>query len=248
MADLVEGLRTEVFHDATIEISSSVWKSIELGPGDGLSFRRIGGVVPGRPYWSIFSLDSTIAGNPDELSPAIFLRSREMTLPCSSISADSSDNVTEQIMRARVVKLLTLGTAELEHPTTESFRTEIGVQIDLLITEIGDSFRPLMLRMKGQLIDMRCHLRSLPPPPLLGGGIRRSDGYGHTHGHTHGHFTTTLTPPQLARFTSITGVLSSQRGVTRYGDDDNPDQTFSSPAQRNASSQISQQFSSADPS
>ena len=254
-ADLIQGLRTEVFHDAVVEISSPIWKSIELGPGDGSPFRRIGGVVPGRPYWSIFSLDSTIAGNPDELSPAIFLRSREMTLPCSSVSvaasvSDSafSDDVTEQIMRARVVKLLTLGTAELEHPTTESFRTEIGVQIDLLITEIGDSFRPLMLRMKGQLIDMRCHLRSLPPPPSphpTGGGIRRSDG--HTHGHTTTGLTT-LSPPQLARFASITGVLSGQRGITRYLDSDDPDQTFSSPAQRTASSQISQQYSNADPS
>ena len=234
-ADLIQGLRTEVFHDAVVEISSPVWKSMELGPGDGRPFRRIGGVVPGRPYWSIFRLDSTT----DEGTPAIFLRSREMTLPCSSVSAaasDSSDDVTEQIMRARVVKLLTVGTAELESPTTESFRTEIGVQIDLLVTEIGDSFRPLMLRMKGQLIDMRCHLRSLPPPPPLGGGIRRSDPH-----------STILTPPQLARFASITGVLSGQRGVTRYLDSDDPDQTFSSPAQRTASSQISQQYSSADP-
>ena len=239
-ADLIEGLRTEVFHDAVVEISSSVWKSIELGPGDGRSFRRIGGVVPGRPYWSIFSLDSTAVTNPDEGSPAIFLRSREMTLPCSSASvSDSSDDVTEQIMRARVVKLLTGGTAELEHPTTEAARTEIGGQIDHLITEIGDSFRPLMLRMKGQLIDMRCHLRSLPPPPPpSNGGIRRSDGHGQT----------TLSPPQLARFASITGVLSGQRGVTRYLDSDDPDQTFSSPAQRTASSQISQQYSNADPS
>jgi len=233
-ADLIEGLRTEVFHDAVVEISIPVWKSIELGPGDGLSFRRIGGVVPGRPYWSIFRLDSAT----DDTSPAIFLRSREMTLPCSSVSASSasasSDDVTEQIMRARVVKLLTIGTAELEHPTTESFRTEIGSQIDLLVTEIGDSLRPLMLRMKGQLIDMRCHLRSLPPPPR--GGIRRSNGH-----------TSTLSPPQLARFTSVTGVLSGQRGVTRYLDTDDPDQTFSSPAQRTASSQISQQYSNADP-
>jgi hypothetical protein len=240
-ADLIEGLRTEVFHDAMVEVAGTGWKSIELGPGDGRPFRRIGGIVPGRPYWSIFCLDSTVAGNPDELSPAIFLRSREMTLPCSSISGATAtaevDEVTEQIMRARVVKLLTLGTAELEHPTTESFRTEIGTQIDLLVTEIGDSLRPLMLRMKGQLIDMRCHLRSLPPPPS--GGIRRSDG--HTNGQT------ILSPPQLARFTSITGVLSGQRGVTRYLDSDDPDQTFSSPAQRTASSQISQQFTSADP-
>jgi hypothetical protein len=232
-ADLIEGLRTEVFHDAVVEIASSAWKSIELGPGDGRPFRRIGGVVPGRPYWSIFRLDSAT----DDTSPAIFLRSREMTLPCSSGSAAAfSDDVTEQIMRARVVKLLTLGTAELEYPTTESFRTEIGIQIDLLVTEIGDSFRPLMLRMKGQLIDMRCHLRSLPPPHPAGGGIRRSNGH-----------TSTLSPPQLARFASITGVLSGQRGVTRYLDSDDPDQTFSSPAQRTASSQISQQYSSADP-
>ena len=230
-ADLIQGLRTEVFHDAVVEISSPVWKSIELGPGEGRPFRHIGGVVPGRPYWSIFRLDSAT----DEGTPAIFLRSREMTLPCSTAPSDV-DEVIEQIMRARVVRLLTNGTAELESPTTVATRAEIGAQIDLLVTEIGDSFRPLMLRMKGQLIDMRCHLRSLPPPPSQG-GIRRSDSH-----------TTILTPPQLARFASITSVLSSQRGVTRYNDVDDPDQTFSSPAQRTASSQISQQYSSADPS
>ena len=237
-ADLIQGLRTEVFHDAVVEISSPVWKSIELGPGDGRSFRRIGGIVPGRPYWSIFCLDPTAVTDPDEGSPAVFLRSREMTLLCSAPSSAPSDvdEVAEQIMRARVVKLLTTGTAELEQPTTEAVRTGIGAQIDALVTEIGDSFRPLMLRMKGQLIDMRCHLRSLPPPPPLGGGIRRSDPH-----------STILTPPQLARFTSITGVLSGQRGVTRYLDSDDPDQTFSSPAQRTASSQISQQYSNADP-
>lgn len=241
MADLLQGLRTEVFHDAVVEFSGLSWKSIELGPGEGRPFRRIGGIVPGRPYWSIFCIDPTAVTDPDE-TPAIFLRSRELSLPCPSVTAPSEvDEVVEQIMRARVVKLLTTGTAELEQPTTEAARTGIGAQIDALITEIGDSFRPLMLRMKGQLIDMRCHLRSLPPPPVHpSGGIRRSDG--HTHGHG-----TTLTPPQLARFTSITGVLSGQRGVTRYLDSDDPDQTFSSPAQRNASSQITQQFSSADP-
>ena len=44
-ADLIQGLRTEVFHDAVVEISSPVWKSIELGPGEGRPFRHIGGVV-----------------------------------------------------------------------------------------------------------------------------------------------------------------------------------------------------------
>jgi hypothetical protein len=110
----------------------------------------------------------------------------------------------------------------LQHPVA------VEAQIQWLLDEMSDSIRPFMLRMKGQLIDMRCALRNLPPPPVSRDPVYRSGD---------------VTSPLLARFTSVTGVLSSQRGVTRYHDNEDPDQTFSSPGQRSASHAVSATFS-----
>jgi hypothetical protein len=119
----------------------------------------------------------------------------------------------------------------MDSPTALRDPAAMEAQIQSLLDEMADSIRPLMLRMKGQLIDMRCALRDLPPPPALG-AVSRS----------YGDFTC-VAPPALARFTSVTGVLSSQRGVTRYHDGEDPDQTFSSPGQRSVSHQVSEIYS-----
>jgi hypothetical protein len=229
MADLLEGLRTEVLHDAWIRVEGIGATSIELNGSGGA--RRIGGVVPGRPYWSVFQIDGGIEGatvtlTSTEESETLMIISRE----------DDSGDAQEQIFRARTAAVLSLGIIEMDSP--EALRTPVAVeaQIQWLLDEMSDSIRPLMLRMKGQLIDMRCALRNLPPPPpsVSRGPVYRSGD-------------TTVTSPLLARFTSVTGVLSSQRGVTRYHDGEDPDQTFSSPGQRSASHAVSATFSHDDP-
>ena len=217
MADLLEGLRTEVLHDACIRVDEAT--SIELNGAGGV--RRIGGIVPGRPYWSIFKIDS-IEG------ATVTLTSTEETVTTTVIGRDDeSGDAQEQIFRARTAAILSLGIIELDSPGALRNPAAVESQIQWLLDEMSDSIRPLMLRMKGQLIDMRCALRDLPPPPL-GAPIDRS--YGDA---------TMMPPPALARFTSVTGVLSSQRGVTRYHDGEDPDQTFSSPGQRSVSQQVS---------
>lgn len=229
MADLLQGLRSEVLHEAVLTVEGTT--CIELN-GAG-PVRRIGGVVPGRPYWSVFQ---------GPHGPAtITLNSVEQTIVVPAmmedVTGDALDMVKEQITRARVVSLLAQGTAVLE--TGSRLGGVLDVQIQGLLDEIGESTRPLLLRMKGQLIDMRCYLRALPPPPVAGEPVGRSDAWGPP-------------PPSasasiMARMTSVTGVLSSQRGVTSYHAGDDPDQTFSSPAQRSASHQVSAHYSGADP-
>ena len=217
MADLLEGLRTEVLHDAVIRVDEAT--SIELNGAGGV--RRIGGIVPGRPYWSIFKIDSIEGAR-------VTLTSTEETVTITVIGRDDeSGDAQEQIFRARTAAILSLGIIELDSPGALRTPAAVEAQIQWLLDEMSDSIRPLMLRMKGQLIDMRCALRDLPPPPSRE-SIDRS--YGDA---------TMMPPPALARFTSVTGVLSSQRGVTRYHDDEDPDQTFSSPGQRSVSQQVS---------
>ena len=233
MADLLEGLRSEVLHDACLRVSGDglTANSIELnGSGER---RRIGGIVPGRPYWSVFKMDSGVEG------ATITLTSAEETETITLFgSEDGSGEAQEQIFRARVAAILSLGIIELDSPGGLRDPAAIESQIQVLLDEMDLLIRPLMLRMKGQLIDMRCALRDLPPPPAAaadGGPVYRSFGG------------VTMTPPPLpqalARFTSVTGVLSSQRGVTRYHDGEDPDQTFSSPNQRSASQQVSANYS-----
>ena len=224
MADLLEGLRTEVLHNAVVSVSGSTATSIELNGAGGA--RRIGGIVPGRPYWSVFKMEGGIEGT------TVTVTSAEETVVASVISlVDESGEVQEQIFRARVAATLTLGITEMDSPGVLRDPAAMEAQIQGLLDEMDLSIRPLMLRMKGQLIDMRCALRNLPPPPPAVGAVSRS--YGDV---------TFVAPPALARFTSVTGVLSSQRGVTRYHDDEDPDQTFSSPGQRSVSHQVSANY------
>jgi len=236
MADLLEGLRSEVLHNAVVQVgrvtatATATATSIEL---NGASDKhRIGGIVPGRPYWSIFKIDGGIEG------VTVTLTSAEETETIALIGSESED-AQEQIFRARVAATLSLGIIELDSPGRLRDPAAIEAQIQMLLDEMGSSIRPLMLRMKGQLIDMRCALRDLPPPPIDGAPVYRSFG----------DVTMTPQPPPqaLARFTSVTGVLSSQRGVTRYHDSEDPDQTFSSPGQRAASSAVSAVYSHGDP-
>lgn len=223
MADLLEGLRSEVLHDAGVLVSGSAATSIELNGSGGA--RRIGGIVPGRPYWSVFKVDGEIEGI------TVTLTSTEETGTITVISREDNGDAQEQIFRARTAATLSLGITEMDSPGGLRDPVALEAQIQALLDEMADSIRPLMLRMKGQLIDMRCALRDLPPPPVVG-AVGRSFGDA-----------TTMPPPALARFTSITGVLSNQRGVTRYHDGEDPDQTFSSPAQRSASHAVSAHYS-----
>ena len=224
MADLLEGLRTEVLHNAVVSVSGIPVTPVELNGAGGV--RRIGGVVPGRPYWSVFKVTEGVEG------AVITLTSAEETVTTTTIRRECDSNAQEQIFRARVAATLSLGITEMDSPEGLRDPAAIEAQIQELLDEMDLSIRPLMLRMKGQLIDMRCALRNLPPPPATGAPIYRS--YDDT---------TLVSPPALARFTSVTGVLSSQRGVTRYHDGEDPDQTFSSPGQRSVSHQVSTHYS-----
>jgi hypothetical protein len=210
-----------VLHDAVVSVSAGT--SIELNGAGGV--RRIGGVVPGRPYWSVFTVEGDIEG------VTVTLTSAEETVTITTIRRECDSNAQEQIFRARVAATLSLGITEIDSPHGLRDPAAIEAQIQTLLDEMADSTRPLMLRMKGQLIDMRCALRDLPPPPVAA-AVNRS--YGDA---------TLVAPPALARFTSVTGVLSSQRGVTRYHDGEDPDQTFSSPNQRSVSHQVSVTYS-----
>jgi hypothetical protein len=229
MADLLEGLRTEVLHNAQLCVDGIGIgaTSIELNGVGGA--RRIGGIVPDRPYWSIFKIEGGIEG------ATVTLTSTEEIETITTISREDRDgDVQEQIIRARVAAVLQQGVTFMENMARGVITTDLEPQIQSLLTEIGASTRPLMLRMKGQLIDMRCALRDLPPPPFAADGFPRAvGGYAPP-------------PPALARFTSVTGVLSSQRGVTRYHDGEDADQTFSSPTQRSVSHQVSQHYTAAD--
>jgi len=223
MADLLEGLRSEVLHDAVLTVTGATCLELNAeGP-----VRRIGGVVPGRPYWSVFQLPP----GPATLTLSSVEETVIMEAAVDDVTGEALEEVKEQIMRARVVTLLARVTAVLESRAHDAGDIDgsLDAQLQSLMDEIGESTRPLMLRMKGQLIDIRCYLRDLPAPPSRSGSaIARVDS------------------SAVARFTSVTGVLSSQRGVTSYRGGEDPDQTFSSPNQRSASQQVSATYSGAE--
>jgi hypothetical protein len=237
MADILSGVRTEVFRDVRVSPPAG-WTCQEVGG------ERVGGIVPDRDYWVIFCATSlltddsavvtvTAAGRPPVLSRV------EPSRPIEEMPHE----VTEQLFRTRVASVMIALSDQLEGQTRdvlspfealESLREDIDALPEVIRT------RPLMLRLIGQIAEI------LSAESGAGAGSlvrmpRRTN--------------------LLARLASGATTLCNQRGVYNMSSTLSPTATttagdplrqvsfFSSPTQRNASSTVHATYSqhSSDP-
>jgi hypothetical protein len=139
MADTITGLRTEVLRDAVITVPND-YVCQEVG-SRSTALYKVGGVVPGRDYWAIFTgwqagpvrLGSTTDFEPIE----------------APIIASDSLEIREQIWRCRVARAMTEATQARDAAAPlRALQAEMdGIDEDL-------KARPLMLRMRGQIAEL----------------------------------------------------------------------------------------------
>lgn len=223
IGQLLAELRTQVVRRAEIELSAG-WTCAELAGGG------IGSIVPDRDYWSVWRSSDVDAPEPTVIFRADGLNS---VAAVQVAKAEESALVKEQSLRARVAAALKVVADALE-----SNQPANPVPIRALEGEIAAEpaefrSRGLVLRLSGELAEILAELeqqRPVTPPPGPFAGLRRMRPG----------------PARLmARLSSQTAYLSTQRGVSSQA----PDQDmFSSPAIRQVSRATWEHYSQHPPS
>jgi hypothetical protein len=215
MGDLIEGLRSEVLCNASLQVPSG-WVCCELGSSasaaSSASSYVVGNIVPDRDYWVVFRRSNeNIEATPITLSADRFTETLDRV-----VFSDCQD-LQEQVLRCRVAKAIADASEQLENgrPTTAAL-AELETEFDTL-PDIMKA-RPLILRMRAQIaeiLEQQMNRPSFGAPP----------------------------PDFLARISSGAAYLSTQRGVSRQvGEDPTESQNFSSPCQRLRSQQVQSQY------
>jgi hypothetical protein len=223
IGQLLAELRTRVTARASLAVAGDAWTCSELGGA------TIGSIVSDRDYWSVWTASSAVAVAVTYTADGV-----SSDVPVIELAADAAEIalVKEQSLRARVAAALRDSADALE-----SGRPADAAPLIALIAEIGgetDDFRSrgLVLRLLGELSEIQAELSARPtvvfstPPSSPTLGARRVQRM----------------PPGalMARLSSQTAYLSTQRGVSSQAPDDD---MFSSPAMRMASSGVHAHYS-----
>jgi hypothetical protein len=181
MGDLMGGLRTQVYAAATLSVEGATCREL----GGGAATFRVGGLVPDRDYWTIFT------GSPS----SVVLRDGVTEVATVIPIASADEEVREQILRCQVATVLEEATQALEN--YESVPASLAA-LCTVMDGLPDTMRgrDLVRQMRAQLEEIR-----MAPPRA--------------------------SPHLLARMSSGTAYLSSQRGASS-----NYAPVFSSPLQR----------------
>lgn len=227
MGDLIGGLRTELYKDATLRLTtvtgfgSGRALCAELDPeADGTTY-RVGTIIPNRDYWVVYEVPG------DAEIDEIVLEAPGLRQVLGAVPVSDCVDLQVQVLRCRVVKVIAAATTALEQGLP------LGTGVALLRAEIATlpSYvleRPLVQQMRAQLAEI------VERPAQMA--------------------------DMMARMSSNTTYLSSQRGVTSRVTASSPSdpcapaaapppifQSFSSPVQRAASQQTQTCYSASDP-
>ena len=233
IGQLIGELRTRVTARASLDVTGDVWTCAELGGP------VIGSIVPDRDYWSVWT--ASTAGTAPTVTYTADGVSSEIVVQGLVAEADEAALVKEQSLRARVASTLKVVADALEtgRPADVAPLTALEAEIAAETTEFRA--RGLVLRLLGELAEIRAELERRPAPstPPLGpvGGIRRMNARAYS-------------PPPgparlMARLSSQTAYLSTQRGVSSQAPDED---MFSSPAIRQTSRAVRAHYSRRSPS
>ena len=217
MGDLIGGLRTELYKDATLRLSVTGSRALcaELDPeADGTTY-RVGTIIPHRDYWVVYEVPG------DAEIEEIVLEAPGLRQVLGAVPVSDCVDLQVQVLRTRVVKIIAAATTALEQglpigPGVAALRAEMGALPGYVLE------RPLVQQMRAQLAEI------VERPAQLA--------------------------DMMARMSSNTTYLSSQRGVTSRMTASSPSdpcappfQSFSSPVQRAASQQTQTCYSASDP-
>jgi len=173
---------------------------------------RLGSIVPDRDYWVVFEKQ----GHEEiELGPiTLAAASGDVIAETDRVMISDCQDLQEQVLRCRVAAAI----------VAASDRMEQGLAISPTIAGLVEEFkalpefmlrRPLVLRMQAQLVEiLAAPATNGPPPPSA----------------------------LLARMSSGGAYLSTQRGVSAQTPGDPEAHTFSSPVQRDTSTQVQTQY------
>jgi hypothetical protein len=208
VGNILTGLRDEVFTRAVLTVDNG-WVSMEIGC-EGTSQHRVGGILAGREYWSVFQ-------NPGQGITTLQLTAkdrsgREMRETRVGVPTSDCYELSEQVLRCRVVSLVSKVSENIASPQT--FRAEIAAlaaEMDGLDPALKG--RPLVLLLRAQLAEA-----ATPAVPDAPDGLALS-----------------ATPNRhAARLASGTALMSCQRGVSQ----DPTNELFSTMRQRETSQQM----------
>lgn len=220
MGDLIGGLRTELYKDATLRLTVTGFGRAlcaELDPeADGTTY-RVGTIIPNRDYWVVYEVPG------DAEIDEIVLEAPSLREVLRAIPVSDCVDLQVQVLRTRVVKVIAAATNALEQGLplgsgVASLRAEMAVLPSYVLE------RPLVQQMRAQLAEI------VERPAEMA--------------------------DMMARMSSNTTYLSSQRGVTSRMTASSPSdpcappppfQSFSSPVQRAASQQTQTCYSASDP-
>lgn len=217
MGDLIGGLRTELYKDATLRLTvAGLGRALcaELDPeADGTTY-RVGTIIPHRDYWVVYEVPG------DAEIDEIVLEAPGLREVLRAIPVSDCVDLQVQVLRTRVVKVIAAATNALEQGLplgsgVAALRAEMAVLPSYVLE------RPLVQQMRAQLAE------------IVERPVQLAD--------------------MMARMSSNTTYLSSQRGVTSRmtasspSDPCAPFQSFSSPVQRAASQQTQTCYSASDP-
>lgn len=247
MGDILSGLRMEVAQNITVTCEGTC---MELGSEPNSSHYCIGNIIPDRNYWVVFSSEGaaecTVEGS-DLSEPVRF--------SVETIPDDMRHDVQEQILRSRVVREMAAVTDALEKnkaPSSEQKAVIQAIKDEIAAAEEMFRLRPLVLRMTGQIEEI---LQQMEDFHATDSGDELDLNLDMNLG-----FNTPIRRQRniadtLARLSSGTAVLATQRGVFSQAplDDSDPsnhvaaDPTalFSSPIQRTVSNNVRSHYFSA---
>lgn len=234
IGQLLGELRTRVTARASLSIAGDVWTCAELGGP------VIGSIVPDRDYWSVW----TGTGDTPTVTYLADGVSSEVVIQGLVAESDDAALVKEQSLRARVAAALKAVADAMENGRVVDVAPLTALETEIAGETVEFRGRGLVLRLLGELADIRAELEHRPAPstpPLgpLGGG-----------GRIHRMNARAWSPPPgparlMARLSSQTAYLSTQRGVSSQAPDED---MFSSPAVRMTSQATRAHYSRRSPS
>lgn len=231
IGQLLGELRNRVTARASLAVAGDAWTCAELGGS------VIGSIVPDRDYWSVWVAASAAGAAPEPtvtyISDGV---SSEVVVQGLVAAADEAALVKEQSLRARVASALKAVADAMENGRPVEVAPLTALEAEIASESAEFRARGLVLRLLGELAEIRAELEHRPAPstPPLGptAGIRRMNAQAYS-------------PPPgparlMARLSSQTAYLSTQRGVSSQAPDED---MFSSPAVRMTSSGVRAHYS-----
>jgi hypothetical protein len=215
IGDVLSGLRAEVVRGLRVRLPAETgWCCMEAGAvGDREYY--VGNMVPDRDYWAVFRWEG-VADDAERIREFQVTventgsAGREETV---NIATElSAQQLTEQVLRARVARALEAMSSQMEARGVPDLTELRALRAEIAALPEEQRVRGLMLRLQAQVveaIELAANLEAIgmpdAAPALRGAGAGAGVGAPPLFEHTRTHL--------MARLSSGAACLTNQRGV-----------------------------------